>query len=253
MYTEEVASKQIRKGEKSIFTKDKVARDVRLCIFINNVPWKTFITSPGKYKELSLGHIYSEGIISDMDEVKNINVNQERVNITIDKEIDFLESELLRTRLVTTACGYGEEINEKVLRELRINKRRNYPDEKIFESIKKLNEMGLTYLQTGGTHSALLLNTSGNDFNYAEDVGRHNAVDKVIGCGLLKGVQFDDCILSTSGRLSGEIVLKAAKAHIPVVCSISAPLLSGIAVAKKTGITLYGFVRGKKLNQYTFL
>ena len=121
---------------------------------------------------------------------------------------------------------------------------------KVFKNLNKLSKI---FKETGGTHSALLKDTKSEFEAYAEDVSRHNALDKVIGAGLLERVDFSNCILSTSGRLSGEMIIKAARAEIPVVCSMSAPLQSGVTVAKKAEIMLFGFVRGTRLNQYTFL
>jgi FdhD protein len=116
--------------------------------------------------------------------------------------------------------------------------------------MRALNEESTNFKATGGTHSAIL-SFMDDDFTAStEDVGRHNAVDKVIGSGLINGIPLNRCILACSGRLSGDMVLKAARSGIPVMCSISAPLLSGIRVAEKTGIKLYGFVRARRFNKY---
>jgi FdhD protein len=107
------------------------------------------------------------------------------------------------------------------------------------------------FRETGGTHSALLNREGEGVVAFSEDVGRHNALDKVIGAAIMRKVDLGECILASSGRLSGEMVLKAAKAGIPVICSVSAPLLSGIRIAEAAGVTLIGFVRGRRMNQYT--
>jgi formate dehydrogenase accessory protein FdhD len=85
----------------------------------------------------------------------------------------------------------------------------------------------------------------------AEDVGRHNAVDKVIGIAALSNVDFSACFLALSGRMSGDVAFKAAKVGLPIVASIAAALSSGIAVAEAANLTLVGFVRGKRMNIYT--
>ena len=86
----------------------------------------------------------------------------------------------------------------------------------------------------------------------AEDVGRHNAVDKVIGMTVLKGQSFGECFLALSGRMSGDVAFKAAKVGIPIVASIASALSSGVDFAEKANLTLVGFVRGKRMNIYTF-
>jgi formate dehydrogenase accessory protein FdhD len=86
----------------------------------------------------------------------------------------------------------------------------------------------------------------------AEDVGRHNAVDKVIGMAALAKVGFGDCFMALSGRMSGDVAFKAAKVGLPIVASIAAALSSGITLAEQANLTLVGFVRGKRMNIYTF-
>jgi formate dehydrogenase accessory protein FdhD len=253
MYTEVVKIKQVKMGEGSNIIEDKIAKDTSLCIFINDIPYRTLISTPGKEKELSLGHIFNEGLISSLDEIKNIEITKDKVKINTIKEIDINNSEVIRHRLITTACGVTDEIDFTDLEKLKISKRKKIYPETIFDSVKKLNQLSKIFKETGGTHSALLKDTKSEFEAYAEDVSRHNALDKVIGAGLIQSVDFSNCILSTSGRLSGEMIIKAARAQTPVVCSMSAPLKSGITVAKKVGITLFGFVRGRRLNQYTFL
>jgi len=86
----------------------------------------------------------------------------------------------------------------------------------------------------------------------AEDVGRHNAVDKVIGAGATKNMDFRNLFLALSGRLTGDIVLKAARMNIPVIASLAAAISSGLEAAQLTRVTLIGFVRGKRMNVYTY-
>ena len=250
MCTEQVKIRRI-KGEVSAFISDEVARDVPICIFLNDEPFITLIASPGKYRELAIGHIFCEGIIPCLDDVEHIDLFKERVNIKIRKEIDPTGLGLRKMRLITTACGTRDFSDYHEFESLKLDESRNYSTSTILETVKKLNELGEVFRKTGGTHSALLTSKKDGFLGYAEDVGRHNAVDKVIGEGLLSGVDFTECILSTSGRLSGEMILKAVYAQIPVVCSVSAPLISGIILAENTGITVYGFVRGRRMNQYT--
>jgi FdhD protein len=86
---------------------------------------------------------------------------------------------------------------------------------------------------------------------FAEDVGRHNAVDKVIGMAVSKHIDFEHCFLALTGRLSGDIVFKAARTRLPIMASLAAALDSGIAIAKKVDLTLIGFARGKRMNIYS--
>ena len=137
-----------------------------------------------------------------------------------------------------------------MLKELQVPDTSIPNDDLIFKVIERLNKKTSTFHETGGTHSAILSSITSDYYTIAEDVGRHNAVDKVLGSGFIDNIAFSDCILGSSGRLSGEIVLKAARAGVPIICSVSAPLMSGINAATKTGMKLYGFVRAQRLNKY---
>jgi len=118
--------------------------------------------------------------------------------------------------------------------------------------VRKLNTLAETFRKTGGVHVAALYSADGDVIAHAEDVGRHNAVDKVIGVCALKKVDFSLSFLASSGRLTGDVVLKAARMRIPVVASLAAAIDSGIAVAEQTGVTLIGFVRGQRMNLFTY-
>jgi FdhD protein len=123
--------------------------------------------------------------------------------------------------------------------------------EVLLESVAKLNYAADIFRKTGGTHVAAIYKSDGSLLALAEDVGRHNAVDKVIGVCALKKVDFSEVFLTLSGRLTGDIVAKAARLGIPVIGSLSAAIDSGIAVAKSVDLTLVGFARGRRLNVYT--
>jgi len=110
--------------------------------------------------------------------------------------------------------------------------------------------MSKIFRATGGTHSAAIFE-DGKLVAFAEDVGRRNAVNKVIGIAALRKINFSRSVLVSSGRQAADMVLKAARVGIPIITSIAAPLYSGVEVAKKTGITLICFARGQRMNVYS--
>jgi FdhD protein len=122
--------------------------------------------------------------------------------------------------------------------------------EVVFNSVNQLNFKAEVFRQTGGVHAAAIYKADGSLVALAEDVGRHNAVDKVIGMAALKQISFGECFLTSTGRLSGDIVFKASKVGLPIVASLGAALDSGIAMAEAANLTLAGFVRGKRMNIY---
>jgi formate dehydrogenase accessory protein FdhD len=210
-------------------------------------------------KELSIGHILSEGMIKSLDEIREISLGTEgkckiklRLGIDSKKRIGFSQP---FARLIVSACGSTDywPISKLADRLDLPNVARNSSiNAKIIsESVKQLNLIAKTFRKTGGVHIAALFSVDGELYVFAEDVGRHNAVDKVVGAAALKNVDFKNCFLALSGRLTGDIVLKAARIGIPLIASMTAALDSGIDVALRTGITLVGFVRGKRITIYT--
>jgi FdhD protein len=116
--------------------------------------------------------------------------------------------------------------------------------------VKEFQHRSQIYRTTGGVHSAVLCDT-GNIIVFSEDIGRHNAVDKIFGECILNGITTDDRIIITSGRVSSEIVLKIARRNVPIIVSKSAPTDLGVRLADNLGVTLVGFVRGRRMNVYT--
>jgi FdhD protein len=119
----------------------------------------------------------------------------------------------------------------------------------LLKAAEDLSRMPL-YLKTGGTHCSILFSQRGDRLIAAEDIGRHNAVDKAIGGGLKKGVDFAACWLAVSGRLPADMVLKPLLMGIPLIASVSAPTSEGIELGKRAGLTVVGFARGNRLNCY---
>jgi len=240
---------------------DFVAEEAPLYIFLNQIHYVTIVCSPGQLKELSLGHLLSEGILKSIDEIQEIGLEADgkcriRLKQGIDAERRISISQPF-SRLIVSACGspdywpLSKLIDRlglpKVPLGLKVEARI------IADSVKRLNTLAQTFRKTGGVHIAALYSVNGKLFAYAEDVGRHNAVDKVIGVATLKKVDFKNCFLASSGRLTGDIVLKSARMGIPIVASIAAVISSGVETAQRTGTTLIGFVRGRRMSIYTHL
>lgn len=105
----------------------------------------------------------------------------------------------------------------------------------------------------GGTHAAVIFDASGKAITLAEDIGRHNAIDKAVGYCLLRGIALYDKILLTSGRASYEMATKAVRVGIPVIASVSAPTSLAVQLAEDRGLTLIGYLRGGRMNVYTHM
>ena len=234
---------------------DYIAEEKPFYLFVNTTFWATILCSPTDLKELAVGHFLSEGILKSTSEIEEV-VLKESENtcyVKLKAEVDVenrVKISRLHARVIPSACGSGSPYQftgkiPKVESNLKVKA------QVIFESVRQLNFKAEGFRQTGGLHVAAIYKADGELVALAEDVGRHNAVDKVIGMAALKNVSFGACFLALSGRMSGDVAFKAAKVGLPIIASLAAALSSGIAMAESADLTLAGFVRGKRINLYT--
>lgn len=234
----------------AVEVEDEVAVDEAICLFINDDYYTTFIASPTMIRELVIGHLLSEGIVENLSEVETVEIKPSRVSAYLNHELDSKKLLDERLSIISTFCGNSKPVKLKQLRLPEDNDATVEP-ELLWSLVVELNKRSEAYKRTGGTHSAMLCDMKGAFNFFAEDVGRHNAVDKVIGGALLAGVDVQKSMLVCSGRMSGDMVLKAFRSRIPIVTSVAGPLESGVRIAQHLGLTLVGFVRGRKMNIYT--
>lgn len=239
--------------------KDFVAEETPLHILLNKIHYVTILCSPNHLKELAIGHLISEGVLKSVDEIGEIRFETDgKCVVRLEKDID-VEKRIQATqpfaRLIVSACGSPDYWPlSKLIDRLHLPKVPSnllIEAEVISNSVKQLNILAKTFRKTGGVHVAAAYSSKGKLINFAEDVGRHNAIDKVIGACVLQKPDFNNCFFVSSGRLSGDIVLKAARTRVQIIASLSAALSSGIEVAQYMGVTLIGFVRGRQMNIYT--
>jgi FdhD protein len=233
-------------------TEDTVVREFPLTIVLNDQELVTMLCSPANQKELAVGFLYSEGLIEGSEEVKNVTLHEGTGVIRVETEGgDELAREILFSRLITSGCGRGASFyNATDVTGRKLESLLRVSVSQILALTKSFQLMSDTYRATGGVHSAALCDTT-SILVFSEDIGRHNAMDKVFGECLLKDIATDDCLVITSGRISSEILLKVARRNIPVLVSKSAPTNLGVKMANELGVTLVGFVRGKRANVYT--
>lgn len=239
-------------GEGFTSLEDEVAADEAVCIFVNDEYYRTLIASPTMRRELAIGHLMTEGVIDSVEDVVEIDETPFKVRVETKRQVDLETMIRLRGDLILTACGASSQGFGRDQREyLKVNSEARFEASIILQKVKELFSLGETFRRTGGTHSAMICTSKGDLIAFAEDVGRHNAVDKVIGSALLGGPTLQDCFLACSGRISGDMVFKAAKVGIPLIASIAGPLESGIRAAEASEITLVCFARGRRMNIYT--
>lgn len=159
--------------------------------------------------------------------------------------------DILFKRLITSGCGRGasfysavDAASQKVESQMKISA------DEVFALVNEFQHGSQVYLATHGVHSAALADTN-HILVFSEDIGRHNAIDKIFGKCLLEDIPTDDREIITSGRITSEILHKVAKRGIPIIISISAPTNMGVRLADDLGITLISSVRGKRMSVYT--
>ncbi|MHA1269007.1 MAG: formate dehydrogenase accessory sulfurtransferase FdhD [Candidatus Helarchaeota archaeon] len=216
-------------------------------IFINIRKIVSLLCLPNDLKELAVGFLITEGIIKDVDIIKKIEIK----GINIIAFTDELKDEdLINLWMETRSSGCvgiqksWEDLVEPIKSDIKIN------PEIFFSSQKKLYELGKIWKNTGGTHIAGIFSSQGKLLAFAEDIGRHNAIDKVIGKIYLKKIDPSSCFLITTGRQSVGMVGKVARAKIPMIISNTAPLSQGIDLARKLNIKLICFSREPIFNLY---
>jgi FdhD protein len=215
--------------------------------------------TPGNDFELAAGFLVSEGLLHDRGELAGIrycdvapqmqNYNVVTVDLTVPFTAEFAE----RHFFASSSCGICGKAS---LDQVEISCPAIVPGPVVARSVivslpAALSAAQRIFEETGGLHAAALFNTAGELIESREDVGRHNAVDKIIGHGFLAGkTPLRDSVLLVSGRASFEIVQKAAVAGIPITCAVSAPSSLAVQACERLGMTLVGFLRGERFNIY---
>ena len=212
--------------------------------------------TPGDDCDLAAGFLFTEGIISEAREISDVwNERPNVVEVTLRNEVRIDPSFLERHSFVASSCGV---CGKKSIAAISV--RRKYPipvgaplltPDVIHRLSPALRAAQQDFSRTGGIHAAGLFDSTGCLLLVREDVGRHNAVDKVVGAELLAGqVPLSQRILIVSGRASFELVQKAAQAGVPVLAAVSAPSSLAVQLAQECGMTLLGFIRDDRFNVY---
>lgn len=219
--------------------------------------------TPGNDFELAAGFLYSEGIINSRDEIAGISycidpgVDLEQryniVNVALAGDKPRPLERLERHFTMSSACGVCGKASIEALqtRAAPIEDPLNVDISLIADLPQKMRDAQRVFASTGGLHASALFDRDGRLLILREDVGRHNALDKIVGWALLGArLPLQGCILLVSGRASYELLQKSIVARIPIVCAVSAPSSLAVALAKEFGVTLLGFVRGRRANVY---
>jgi FdhD protein len=219
------------------------------------------LRTPGNDFELAVGFLYTEGLIGSREDVASVAYcaallpEEQQYNIvTVELTRPFDGSALKRNFYATSSCGICGKASIDQVR-VRCGPLESGPivaGSTVLALPAKLRAAQRIFEETGGLHASGLFDAEGNVVSVREDIGRHNAVDKLVGQSVLAGtIPLSDRVLMVSGRVSFEIVQKAAIAGVPIVCAVSAPSNLAVDTADELGMTLAGFVREDSFNVYT--
>lgn len=234
-------------------SEDPVVLEKPLTIFLNHVELATMICSPGGCEELGIGFLISEGIIQNRSDITSISCRDAEGLLWIETNTPTPQTNSFLRRHMASCCGKGRAglyfIND--FRQLQaVQSDAMFSAEQLLGFIYALEHKSDVFRLTGGVHAAALADQSGLLYMY-EDIGRHNAVDKVLGKAFLEEMETRDKCLLLSGRIASEILIKAARSSIPFVLSRSAPTELTIELAEELEITVVGFARGDRLSIYS--
>lgn len=229
-----------------------VVREFPVTIILNNQEIVTLLCSPKELDYLAAGFLHSEGLLKSKDEVKNIAVDDQRGVVRLETvEGKEITQDTLFKRIITSGCGKGASFYSPAdVASQKVDSQVEISAADVFALTKQFQGYSQIYAASHGVHSAALCDNKGI-LVFSEDIGRHNALDKIFGQCLLQDIPTNDRVVVTSGRISSEMVHKVAKRDIPILLSISAPTNLGVRLADELRITLIGFARGKRMNIYT--
>jgi FdhD protein len=247
---------------------DAVVTEEPLQISLHGEPLSVVMRTPGNDIELCLGLMYAEGIVRAMDEVRLISISaeSEEMEEAVRVDADLVESNQVdlhpkgaprrkpeRSMLSSSACGVcGTVLIEDLRRDLSSLPDGPKVDASILPGLVEQLRAGQgVFERTGGLHAAGLFTAAGELVHVREDIGRHNAVDKIVGRSLIDGaLPARNSILVVSGRAGYEIVQKTISAGIPILAAVGAPSSLAVALAREFNQTLVGFLRGDRFNVY---
>ncbi len=238
---------------------DEVAREEPLEIRVDGQSFLVTMRTPGHDQDLALGLLFSERIVSRFSEVREIRPNPRNrsgnsLDVFLDPGVSVARERFARRGFVSSSCGLcGLESIRAIRHQFpAVRSSLRISAGLLLQLPGRLRAAQSDFARTGGLHAAGIFTAGGELLVAREDIGRHNAVDKVIGHGLRQGwLPYADHILVVSGRASFEIMQKALAARVPVVAAVSAPSSLAVEFARAAGQTLFGFLREERLNVYS--
>lgn len=233
---------------------DQIIREVPITLYVNGKRYITRLATPQHVEELALGYLVAEGYLTSAQEVKALKVGVDQDWVRVDVKHDAIPRGGNSLRQTPWSRGDGDSII------FGLQDARGLPEidsDLVISPLtvgllaEELQEYSRLFRETGGVHGAALASEKGDIILFREDIGRHNAIDKLVGGSLLNALDCRNKIFLTSGRVSYDTMYKTAKMGVPIIISPSAPTDMAVQMARCLRMTLVGFARGKGFNVYS--
>ncbi|MFC1539371.1 formate dehydrogenase accessory sulfurtransferase FdhD [Candidatus Latescibacterota bacterium] len=231
---------------------DAITDEVFLTLYLNEQELLTLLCSPDSLKELCAGFLFSAGLIHSFDDIETISVNTSKMISRIKTKKKEMDKDIMFRRVYTSGCGKNMLFYNTldITGNRIIQNNTSIRSTQIQDLMKDFEKRSVSYKKTGGVHGAALCSAD-KIIVFHEDIGRHNAIDKIVGEALIRKLNMKDMVVLTSGRISSEVMYKVQKMGSAVVISRSAPTSLAVNLAEKWNVALVGFVRGRRMNVYT--
>lgn len=236
------------KGDAASLVESGVIEEALVCIFVNGQELATFMCTPHYLEELALGFLRSEGFIQSMAdiEVLTLSASGSCVDIWL-RDLSFTPP---KRRIITSGCGGGVTFDDLSQRHPSLNTAMSVTPAQVSALMQKLHLAAELYKEVRGVHTSAL--SDGQELLLvAQDVGRHNTIDRLWGQALQRGLPTEGLILLASGRISSEMINKAAKMKIPLIISRTSPTSLSVELGRTWNITLIGYARGNQFRVYS--
>ena len=233
--------------ESGNYFKQNVVMERPLTIFLNKQEVVTSMTVGDHPEWMAVGFLVNQGMLSDMDNITSVDLDWDIEVIVVRTENKTNYEEKLKKKIRTSGCAVGTMFSDvmDIFDKIVLNNKVKFHTKWLIDLLKKVNTQPSLYLKAGAIHACVLCQKD-QPLIYVEDVGRHNAIDKIAGWLWYNKRNMDDLILYTTGRLTSEMIIKTVQMNIPVLISRSGFTAAGVELAKKSNLTLIGRAKGKR-------
>ncbi len=237
----------LQSGHASEFVEGAIIEEILACIFVNGQELAKFMCTPHQLDELALGFLRSEGIIQSLADIELLTISASHC---VDIWLKNGEFSLPTRPIITSGCGGGVTFDDLSQRHPALNTNTTIKPEQVFGLMKKLHLAAELYQEARGVHTSAL--SDGQELLLvAQDVGRHNTIDRLWGQALKQGLPTEGRILLASGRISSEMLNKAAKMRVPIIISRTSPTSLSVDLGQAWNITVISYARGNSFRVYT--